>query len=797
MAALRIRFRTQARRRWRAWLGIAAITGVLAGLVIGAAAGAVRTHGSYGRYLSSIHQADVYVDPFVGFGRDDFPLARVAHLPQVARSERNLHLAVISRSRSGRPILPDGPGPVEYVVPSDGHPVDTIDRLKVLRGRLPNPSRPNEVIGDTKALASLGVDVGGTVAVRTVTRHQLWTRISEVHLTADPRTARWGPLVRLHVVGVAANARADVDGGQMHLSPAFYDAYGGRQIGAFIEELVVRLRHGQADLPRFRRAVAKIAGKRQYLLFQPAEGHPKIQHSIDLEARALWIVAALGALCTLAVVAQALFRLAAGESRDDATLRALGAGAGHNAGFAAARTLAIALPAAALATLVAFLLSPLMPIGWARQLEPDTGFAFDGTVIGIGAGAVAVVGAIAGMVGAVRALAAGRVAPRAGGGSAGATLGARLAGAAWSPPSACGIRMALTGSSRGPAGVTVAAATVAVIVAVTAVTFAASFRHLLDTPALYGQTWDYETFNGPAQSPATIRSLVADRGLAAVAAGTEDSVEVNGEETGVRGMDAVKGAIEPTMVAGRPPRGPREIALGAKTLDAAHARVGDLVTVRGRLHAERLRVVGRAVLPSSKMNKLGFGGVLSFRTLKRLTPSAAPGLFELRLTGGAAGRAARRHLDHVFDGNILVRPDEVGDFGRIDRMPLYIALLFCGGAAAALAHALATGVRRRRRDLAILKTLGFTRAQVAGAVGWQATTIVSLAALVGLPLGVGIGRLLWNLFATDLGVVPEAVAPLGLVLLVLPAAVLFANLVAALPGWAAARVRPAPVLRAE
>jgi predicted lysophospholipase L1 biosynthesis ABC-type transport system permease subunit len=130
-------------------------------------------------------------------------------------------------------------------------------------------------------------------------------------------------------------------------------------------------------------------------------------------------------------------------------------------------------------------------------------------------------------------------------------------------------------------------------------------------------------------------------------------------------------------------------------------------------------------------------------------------------------------------------------------MPLYIALLFTGGAGAALAHALAAGVRRRRRDLAILKTLGFTRSQVAATVAWQATTIVAVAALIGVPLGLGIGRLLWNLFATNLGVLPEAVVPFGPALLVIPGAVLFANAIAALPGWAAARVRPAPVLRAE
>jgi len=66
-----------------------------------------------------------------------------------------------------------------------------------------------------------------------------------------------------------------------------------------------------------------------------------------------------------------------------------------------------------------------------------------------------------------------------------------------------------------------------------------------------------------------------------------------------------------------------------------------------------------------------------------------------------------------------------------------------------------------------------------------------------VPLGLGLGRLLWNLFAADLGVLPDAVAPFGLAVLVVPGVVLFANAIAALPGWAAARVRPAAVLRTE
>ena len=794
MAAVGIRFRGQLRVRWPAWLAVALLAGGLGGLVVGAAAGSVRTHGSYGRFLASINTADVYVDPFVGFGDDSFPLDRVARLPQVAQSERNLHLAVISRSRSGRPIFPIGPSPVEYVMPSDGHPADRIDRLKVLSGRLPDPGRPDEVIGDSKALDSLGVGVGDAVTIRTVTRHQLWTRMSEIHLTADPKTAHWGPLVTLHVVGVAANARADVDGGQMHLTPAFFAVYGGRQIGAFIEELVIQLRRGQKDLPIFRSEVARIARKRQYLLFQPTAGHPKIQHSIDLEARALWAVTGLAALAAAVLVGQALLRLAATESRNDATLRALGMDARQQLTFAAARAVAIALPAAAVTALIAWLVSPLTPIGWARELEPDGGFSFNAAVISIGAATVAVIVIAAGMLGAIL---TGRRAARGARSRTAGSVVSRLARAAWSPPLACGIRMALSRRARSPAAATVAAAITAIIVTVTALTFATSFRHLLDTPRLYGQTWDYETFTGPPQDRAVVRALTADPGLSAIAAGSDESVEINGQETGARAMDNVKGTIAPTVIAGRPPRGPREILLGTKTLQAVGAHVGGLVTVRGSARSERMHVVASGVLPSSKTNRLGYGAVFSFRELKRLTPSAVPGLYELRLGPGPAGRAAVTHLDRIFDGNIVIKPDEVGDFGRIDNMPLYIVLLFAAGAGAALAHTLTSTVRRRRHDLAILKTLGFTRVQVAAVVSWQATTIVAGAALVGVPLGLGLGRLLWNLFAADLGVQPDAVVPFGLAVLVVPGVVLFANAIAALPGWAAARVRCAAVLRTE
>ena len=72
-----------------------------------------------------------------------------------------------------------------------------------------------------------------------------------------------------------------------------------------------------------------------------------------------------------------------------------------------------------------------------------------------------------------------------------------------------------------------------------------------------------------------------------------------------------------------------------------------------------------------------------------------------------------------------------------------------------------------------------------------------LALLLGLPLGVAAGRVAWRTFASTLGVLPEAVVPLAPVLLAVPIAVVAANLLAAVPAFLAARMRPAVVLRAE
>jgi len=129
-----------------------------------------------------------------------------------------------------------------------------------------------------------------------------------------------------------------------------------------------------------------------------------------------------------------------------------------------------------------------------------------------------------------------------------------------------------------------------------------------------------------------------------------------------------------------------------------------------------------------------------------------------------------------------------------------VVLALVAGALVALVavgFALVTAVRRRRRDLAVLKTLGFDRRQVRATVAWHATTVAGIGLVVGIPLGLVMGRLAWRMVADELGVGTDPTWPALAILFVVPVALVAVNLVAALPARRAARTRPAVVLRSE
>ncbi|HEY3239355.1 MAG TPA: ABC transporter permease, partial [Acidimicrobiia bacterium] len=105
--------------------------------------------------------------------------------------------------------------------------------------------------------------------------------------------------------------------------------------------------------------------------------------------------------------------------------------------------------------------------------------------------------------------------------------------------------------------------------------------------------------------------------------------------------------------------------------------------------------------------------------------------------------------------------------------------------------------RRRRRELAVLRAVGFTGGEVRAAVRWQAAIIAMVAGVVGLPVGIVLGRLAWTALADRLGTTAGPVVPVTALAALVAGTLLVALAVAETPARHAARVRPALVLRAE
>jgi hypothetical protein len=246
----------------------------------------------------------------------------------------------------------------------------------------------------------------------------------------------------------------------------------------------------------------------------------------------------------------------------------------------------------------------------------------------------------------------------------------------------------------------------------------------------------------------------------------------------------------------------------------AHTAIGrtvDLVLDQAGGHPKpaRMRVVGTVIVPPTPflVTKLGEGAALALPGYVRIDPGAArqPGglPFLVRFAPGVSRDAGLAAVTKDITGlpgpyiTAAERPANVASLASIVGLPVALSGLLALIAAGTLAHTLVSSTRRRRRDLAILKTLGFTRRQVRHAVGWQATTIAGIALLIGLPAGIAGGRWAWRVFAAQLGVLPEPAVPLTTVFIAIPAALALANLVAAAPGRAAARTQPGAVLRTE
>ena len=81
---------------------------------------------------------------------------------------------------------------------------------------------------------------------------------------------------------------------------------------------------------------------------------------------------------------------------------------------------------------------------------------------------------------------------------------------------------------------------------------------------------------------------------------------------------------------------------------------------------------------------------------------------------------------------------------NVRRLPTVVAIFLAVLGAVAVGHALFSSMYRRRRDFAMLQSLGATRRGIRAMVTAQATVVGLAGLLIGIPIGLIAGRAGWQ-----------------------------------------------------
>ena len=361
-------------------------------------------------------------------------------------------------------------------------------------------------------------------------------------------------------------------------------------------------------------------------------------------------------------------------------------------------------------------------------------------------------------------------------------------GLAWhGPRSTGGVRTAATVAGLG----------LAVVAIVAAVTFQASLQRLVDTPERYGLTSDLTIVD--AREP-DVAELVADRRVAALDVVTSVPATFGDDARPLRllSVEHRKGALPVETVAGRPAERLGEIALGPRTADRLGLGVGDSVAVRPVSGPPvALRVAGIVVYRGDSDDPLGEGGVVVTGQLRALATGAQPLVNAYLLATPGRADFLFRELSSRLEVHGTATPLEIRNLGDLLMLPEVLALVLAAVGGAAVVHVLLATGRRHGRDLAVLTVLGATPGQVRATLAVAALATVLPAVLVGVPVGLGVARIVWWEIATSTGVGGDVAVPVAVLVAIGPGLLVGALLAAAVPAARAVRTPPATVLAGE
>jgi predicted lysophospholipase L1 biosynthesis ABC-type transport system permease subunit len=782
MAGLLLWARSEIRGGWRSLIVVAGLIAVVVGSVLALMAGANRAGSAPHRFAERTELADILV--FVG---DEASPELIESIASDARVEQ-LEVSRVLKIGAGGPAGWD----TNAIIGADD-PLGGYGRPLLTAGRYPEPGRPDEIMLNERGAEHAGLDVGDRVPLSALA-------CMEGCDPVDIGDADVVGIVRLHDDLVTEEA-------PMLYVLAGPDLAGGRwreadQPGTILSLQVV----DGTDLPRLSADLSTVVGSLGNVSDQEVDTET-IDRAAALQRDALRLAAAVAAAAGGVVVAQAVARHLQRRPSDAVVLDAIGLGRRQRM-WAAVISVGPAVLAGAIAGVgIAVAASPAFPLGTVRRAEPQAGFRLDPVALPVGLLiAVAAVTALSVAV----AIRWARTAPAPAPASRGlvATL---IENFRLRPAAATGARFALDaghGAQRLPVIPTLLTVTATVAVGATAMVVHTNLERMLSTPARFGQPWAFAV-SATIDHEDGMREVAADPRVAAADLARQGEVDARRPDGGTVqllaiGIDGIEGPTSLVMRSGRAPIGVEEVALAGETMADLGAAVGDRIELSGPCGEQSPEVVGEAIAPLVDKGDPGEGIVLSLAGFDALCADQLTASIDrtssLLLQFDDAADADAVAAELARDGAPVDRryvPTDISSLRDVRQVPGAVGIVVAGFGLIAVAHALVLAVRRRRRDLGVLRALGMRPGEAAAAVRWQALTIAGVAVICGIPLGLAAGRALWVAIARPIHVLLDVdLPPVGVVTAVI-AVVLTAAALAVIPARRAARLAPAEILRSE
>ena len=853
--AARYRVRATLRHRWSGYVALAIMVALIGGLGLGSLAAARRTQSSFSTFIATTNPSDLSVSVYSGAlggsanpNYDPSLTARIARLPDVRHVAAGFEL-------TGAPLTPNGTPRIR--VTGEAFPMASVnglyfsqDRVAVTAGRMASPSRPDEIMMAPIIARQLGFHVGQVIP------YGFYSDAEESLPAFGTNAVQPALRVNLKLVGLASlNSEIVEDDFDtlptlIPLTPRLRPRGAGTQGGGVRRHSHLRHsdkgrgHHGATRPARDRRAdPPRSRVHRSRLDSSYRQGGPFVEADRYRTGGLRRTVSPRGPADCRSVDGATF---SDGEQRSASPPRNRSEPPGHRS--RRARRIRGCDPR----------WIDTCRGGRRRSLAdcadrsravvyPFSGISFDWTVLGFGVLALSVLLSAVGFLLAFSA-APHRVVLRLRiRSTSGAQVVAAVARAGVSGPGVVGVRMALEpggGRTAVPVRSALLGAVLAVALVVTTLTFGNSLHTLVSSPALYGWNWTYILNPVGAGSgnvpPVALSLLQRDRYVAASSGASYNEAELDGQGVPFL-IENVHAAVAPPVLSGHGIEGRRQVVLGAATMAQLHRHLGQYVTVSFGARSDApiyvpptwVLIVGTATFPAigyastiSDHTSMGTGMLLPFQILPKAFANAldsssdpaldGPNLALVRVKSDAPPAEAFANLqrmvrvtDKVFaaepggaQGNGIVvqgvqRPAEIVNYRTIGVIPVLLVSGLALGVIVALALTLAASVRQRRRDLALLKAVGFIRWQLAAVVAWQATVAAVVGIVIGIPLGIVAGRWRWTLFARQIYAVPDPTVSVVSIVLVAVGTVVLANVVAAIPARTAARTTIALILRSE